>query len=111
MPQRCKVCALGPSTVKELESDFVSGMNRNQLSKKYGVTYDSATFHVNNHLPDRIVKGAEERLQQDGLHLLEKIDELYSWMKVIFQRNYEKNRDGLALKALGEQRNTLELLA
>lgn len=111
MPQACKVCALGPSTVKDLESDYVMGMNTHQLKEKYGVSYGSVQSHLENHLPERIVRGAQIELRQDSLHLLEKIDELYSWMKEIFQRNYDRKKDGLALKALEAQRGTLELLA
>ncbi len=111
MPQACRVCALGPSTVKELETDFIGGMNAYQLKEKYGVSYGSVQAHLENHLPKKIVVHAQVEAQQTSTHLLEKIDDLYAYMKVIFQRNFDRNKDGIALKALEAQKGTLELLA
>ena len=111
MAQVCRVCQLGRSTVRKLEQDYINGLSKMNLSRKYGIGYDSVSNHINNHLTYKIAKGAEKQLTQDGLNLMQKIDELYDYMKIIFQRNFDKKRDGMALKALSEQRFTLELLA
>lgn len=111
MPNTCKTCQLDKKIMKQLEYDFVNGMNKYQLSHKYDVSYDSIAFHLNNHLPMKIAKGAELKSAQEGFNLLQKIDELYNWMSIIFQRNFDKKKDGMALKALAQQRHTLELLA
>jgi len=87
MPRYCKCCELGKKIVKQIEADFIDGVNKNQLAKKYGVSYDSISFHLNNHLPMKIAKGAELQLNQDGFNLIEKIDELYDYTKTIFHRN------------------------
>ena len=60
-----------------------------------------------------IVKAYEKKEVADGIDLLSRIDRLLDRAEDIFQRNYAKETcmgDTLALKALAEQRNTLELL-
>lgn len=111
MPQTCRVCGLSPEKRKQLEIEFINGKNIHQLSKTYGMSESSVKFHTDNHLPEKLVKAAEKTFQLDTTHLVEQIDQLYSWMKIIFQRNYDKGYDRTALKALSEQRNTLQLLA
>lgn len=111
MARACKICELGRRKAHELEQDYINGMNKSNIARKYGVSYDSVCGHIENHLTQKLVKGAELQESQDGFNLMEKIDELHSWTKVIFQRNFDKKRDRMALKALSEQRYTLELLA
>src|SRR5687767_2293758 len=110
MPQRCKVCALGPNKVKQVESAYINGTPILQIARNYSVSRESVTYHVEHHLPEKLVKAAEKTFQLDNTHLVEQIDQLYSWMKKIYERNYEKGYDKTALKALAEQRNTLQLL-
>ena len=111
MAQVCRVCQLGRSTVLKLEQDYINGLSKTNIHRKYGIGYDSVIYHIDNHLPLKIAKATETQITNDGLNLMQKIDELYDYMKVIFQRNFDKKKDHLALKALSEQRFTLELLA
>lgn len=111
MPAKCFVCQLDRSTIKKLEFEFVNGLPVTAISKKYKVSYFSIRQHCENHLPIKVAQGAKEQLNQEGFNLMTKIDELYEWMSIIFRRNFDKKRDNMALKALGEQRHTLELLA
>ena len=89
----------------------MNGLPVTAISKKYKVSYFSIRQHCENHLPIKVAQGAKEQLNQEGFNLMTKIDELYEWMSIIFRRNFDKKRDNMALKALGEQRHTLELLA
>lgn len=42
---------------------------------------------------------------------MERVDKLLGRVEKIFRRNYRKGKDMVALKALSEERNTIELLA
>ncbi|MFC2123419.1 hypothetical protein ACFLU5_01305 [Bacteroidota bacterium] len=111
MAQVCKVCQLGRKTVQKLEQDYVDGLSKSKISRTYDVSYDSVSFHLQNHLPAKVARGAELQLTEDGFNLMERIDQLLERMENIFQRNYDKQHDRLALEALNSQRSTLELLA
>lgn len=111
MPQSCRVCKLPPKERNQLEKSFIDGVNIYQLTKMYGISDTSIKSHVENHLPEKLVKAAEKTFLLDTTHLVDQIDQIYSWMKIIFKRNYDKGYDKTALKALSEQRNTLQLLA
>ena len=111
MSQKCKVCALGNKKVKELEEQYLNGSPMTKLAQKYGVGYDSVVYHLEHHLSHKLVRGMEMKQAEDGFDLLNRIDQVLSRTEEIFQRNFNRKRDRLALEALNSQRNTLELLA
>lgn len=111
MAQVCKACELGSNTVQKLEKDYVDGMSVSSISRKYKVAYFSIRYHIENHLPDKLVKGADKKFAANGFDLMERVDKLLGRVEKIFRRNYRKGKDMVALKALSEERNTIELLA
>lgn len=95
----------------EIDRQIVQGISLSILARKYDVSRDSLHWHKKNHLSGQIAVAYQKIEVQNSIDLLSKIDEILSNAKDIFQRNYDKGRDALALKALTEQRNTLQLLA
>ena len=45
-------------TVQQLERDYVDGMNRHALDRKYKLSYESVTHHIRNHLPAKVARVA-----------------------------------------------------
>ena len=111
MAQKCRVCELGATTVQQIEKDFIDGMSISALSKKYHVAYFSLDYHTKHHLPNKLVTAADRKFAEHGFDLMERVDKLLSRVEKIFRRNYRKGTDVIAIKALSEERNTLELLA
>lgn len=111
MPAQCKVCALGPAVVRQLESDWINGVNVFQLYKKYGPSNDSIHYHLKHHLPKRISDGMKKDLETHSSFAIEEIHGLYQFTKAILQRNYDKQWDKAALKAIAEARGCLQLMA
>ncbi len=113
MSQQCRICEQGNKVVRKLENDYINGMNRGRLAKKYNVSYDSVINHINKHLSPKLVQASKEQDKEAGSEMLEKINSLYDNMQLIFDRNFDKQgkKDYIALKALDSQRYTIELIA
>lgn len=111
MGQGCKVCNLDEKTRKKMEEDYVNGVSVTKIAQKSGIGYDSVYRHMREDVPESLIKAMDEKKLDYGSNLLNKIDDVLDKATTIFKRNYEKERDGMALKALQEKRNTLELLS
>lgn len=105
----CKVCKLPNKTVKKLEDDFINGVPISQIARAYGVSDNSVKFHTTNHLPEKIVKGAQKELEANSSNILGRIEELHGWIKIILERSLDLKHDRTALKAIAEARNTYAL--
>ena len=108
MTQKCQVC--DHPNVKEIERQIVSGKNLSKLSKDYKVSYNSMYNHSQHHVTRQMATAQAQKQMSESMHLLERIDDLIGRTENIFQRNYDKKKDGMALKAIAEQRQTFELL-
>lgn len=109
MAMSCTIC----SNLNRLsiDRDIVQGGNLTSIAKKYDVSYGSLYGHSQNHISRQLAKAWADKDMTESLDMLGRIDQIISRAEKIFRRNYEQGKDLIALKAIGEQRQTLELLA
>jgi hypothetical protein len=109
MSSVCSIC----SHVNRLgiDREIVQGVAIAQLAKKYSLPYWSLYTHARSHVSRQIQQAYEKKNIDAGIDLLTKIDTIIARAEAIFQRNFDRGRDGTALKAIDSQRSTIELLA
>jgi len=109
MGQLCKVC----SHPKRLEIDrmIVSGLSKPEIGRMFGISNDSIRGHAQEHLSRQLVQAFEQKSITQSSELINRIEDLLTKARTIFDRNFEKEKDLVALKALAEQRNTIALIA
>jgi hypothetical protein len=108
MTMICKICS--HTKRLKIDRDIVQGGNLTKIAKKYGVPYHSLYSHSKEHLSRQLVQAWEKKDLAESMNLMHRIDQIIIRADDIFQRNYDKEKDALALKALGEQRATIDLL-
>lgn len=109
MANACRIC--GHSNRLEIDREIVKGGNLAKIAKNFGVPYHSLYSHAQEHVSRQLAQVYEKRQLNQDFDLLSKIDSIISRAEKIFKRNYEAQKDGIALKALDSQRSTIELLA
>ena len=109
MGMACKIC----NHPKRLEIDraLVEGGNISKIAKEYGVPYNALYRHSQEHLSRQLVKAYEMRSSSENMDLMNRIDKMIDNAQTIFQRNFDKKKDYLALQALNSQKGIIELLA
>ncbi len=105
----CPICQ--SSNKLSIDRDLVSGNTMAATARKFDVNYNSLNNHSNNHISRQLAQAWDKKEMESSMNLLGRIDQIISRAEDIFQRNYKAKKDGLALKALDNQRNTIELLA
>lgn len=108
MPQVCHCCTNSQRLL--IDRQLVEGVSIAQVSRSFGIPYNSV-FNHKSHISRQLTQVLARQETIHNFNLLEKIDQIILRAEDLFQRNYDKGRDGLALKALAESRNTVELLA
>jgi hypothetical protein len=109
MPNVCIIC--NHRKRLEIDRELVTGKSKASIARQFNVSHDSLLHHESTHLSRQLVQAYEKKEALESLNLLERIDTLLHRAELIFQRNYDQKRDRTALKALSEQRNTIELLS
>ena len=109
MSQVCRIC--NHTDRLGIDRELAQGKSKAAISRQYGVTTDSLSNHEATHLSRQLTQAYEKKELAESMDLLARIEDILSKAKQIFDRNYKLGKDGLALKALGEQRSTIELLA
>ncbi len=109
MTMACSICNNSKSL--EIDRSLVQGKSHSSIARSYGVNAQAVWRHAENHLSRQLVQAYDKKEMAESMNLLARIEDILDKAKNIFDRNYEQKRDGLALKALSEQRNTIELLA
>ena len=109
MTQVCTICN-HPERL-QIDRMIVKGKSHQKIAREFGVDSQAVRRHGENHLSHQLVKAYEQKDMAENMDLLNRIDKILYKAENIFDRNYEQRKDGLALKALSEQRQTIELLA
>lgn len=109
MGQVCMVCK--NSNRLAIDRMIVSGMPFYRIQKDYGINAGTIKHHAEHHLSRQLVQAMEQKDLSQSSELLHEIEDLLTKAKTIFNRNFERGKDLIALRALSEQRNTLSLLA
>ena len=105
----CAIC--NHPMLKEINQALIEGKNLSEIARTRGVSRNSLEYHQKHHLSRQLVQAYQKKQLTEGFDLLSKIDSILEKLEIIFSRNFHSNKDLLALKALAEQRNTLQLLA
>ncbi len=109
MTMKCKICAHRKRL--QIDREVVKGGNLTKIAKKFGIPYSSLYAHSQNHITRQLAQAMDKKLTIESFDLLSRIDLIIERAEKIFTRNYENNKDFLALQALNSQRSTLELLS
>ncbi len=109
MARTCATCT-HPERL-EIDRALIAGESILKISRLYGVSANSLHNHAQNHLSRQLVQAMEKKQLTQDFDLLNKIDSILTRTEQIFTRNFNKKRDRIALEAIKEQRNTIELLA
>lgn len=109
MAQNCSICQ--HINKLDMEKAYMNGESINKISQKYDVAYHSLYSHLNNHLSRQLVQAYDLKSKDESFDLMGRMDSLLQKAENIFDRNYKNGKDAMALKALGEQRNLIELLS
>jgi hypothetical protein len=66
---------------------------------------------MKNHLSYQLTSQWQKKLSQQNSDLLAELEDMLEKAKNIYDRNYKKGRDRIALESLNSQRNVIQLLA
>ncbi len=108
MGMACSICN-HPQRL-EVDRAIVQGQSYNGVARRFRIDSNSIARHARFHLSRQLVAAYEQKSLTENMDLLGRIDKLLLHAENIFERHYAKRRDLVALKALGETRNTLDLL-
>jgi hypothetical protein len=95
----------------QIDRVCVEGQSYNRVSRRFGVSAYSIAHHTRFHLSRQLVQAYQQKSQIENMNLLGRIDKILLHAENIFERNYNRRRDLVALKALAEQRCTIDMLA
>lgn len=109
MPPTCTICL--HKSRKDIDRAIVEGNAVAAVARDFSVPYSTLWAHAQSHLSKTIVKAHEKQELVIANDLMDRINSIIARAERIFTRNYEKGKDHTALKALAEQRSTIDLLA
>ena len=109
MTQICHICT--HSQRLAIDRAIVEGSGLTNIAKKYNVPYHSLYAHSKTHITRQLLKVMETKGFMEGGELLKTIDDIVIKAKDILNRNYDKGRDVIALKAIDSIKGTVQLLA
>lgn len=108
MPNICLICS-NPARY-EIDRAIIENGNLTEISKNFNVSYNSLYSHAQNHIPKKLAKVFEKQESLKSADLMKKIDDMIEKGQKIFNRNYEKEKDLLALKSLDSLKGVYQLL-
>jgi hypothetical protein len=76
----------------------------------YGVSYDSVTWHLENHMTEKMTLAMEKEKTREGADLLKRINKMMAKLEKIIERN-EYKEDGLSIRGISVWTKMLEVLA
>jgi len=112
MSMKCSICT-DPKRL-QIDKEIVRGGNLSKVAEIYSLQYSSLYRHSKNCISRQLSQAMEKKETEQAFSILENIQTILSRVENIFIRNYDKNSlgtDVVALKAISEQRSTLELLS
>ena len=110
MPRLCKVCQHPDREM--IDRELIGGSRLSELSAIFRVSEDSLARHRDNHLPEALLQASEAESAASADNLLSQLKNLQDSTLRILRANESIHEDhGVALRAIGEARRNLELLA
>ncbi len=108
MTMACKICN-HPNRL-EIDREVVKGTSTATIARNFDLNYNALSNHTMNHISRQLAQVWEKRALEENMNLLGRIDLIIQRAEDIFLRNYKARKDNIALKALDNQKNTMELL-
>ena len=109
MARKCQICT-HPNRL-EIDRDIVGGRALRAIAEKFPLQYQALWRHSTNCISRQLSQAVERQSIEERHNLLSRIDDMLGKAQAILDRNYKAGKDGLALKAIDSQRNTISLLA
>ena len=109
MGKDCQIC-MHPKRV-EIDRELVKGATLARVARFFNVSYNSLWLHKQNHISRQLSTSYEMATLRTDIDLLGTIDDILKKSQIIFDRNFNANKDALALKALDSERSTIQLLS
>jgi len=98
----CSICT-HPAKL-EIDRAILSGQSKSQISRTFGVPYDSVHNHANNHLSRQMLKSHEMRELAESKTLAEEFNNLIARTKAILDKAEAKELHMVSLRAISELR-------
>jgi hypothetical protein len=109
MPNVCAICNCRDRL--QIDREVVEGHSYEAIARRFGVSSGSISNHARVHLSRQLTQAYDRKSMAENMDLLARIDHILSRAEAIFERNFKKHHDVTALKALGEQRQTIDMIA
>ena len=109
MGKTCKVCS--HPQVDEINRLLISSRNISELSRRFGVPWDSLKRHRELHLPVKLAKAQKAVEVAQAGSLLEQVQSLQRKALSILNKAEAAGQLSVALAGIREARSCLELLA
>jgi len=109
MPRTCTICN-HPSR-GEIERALVDGVPFRNIAAQFGTSTTALVRHKQDHLPPALAQAKQAELAANGDDLLSRIEALQQKTLSILSKAESQGDNVTALKAIGEARRNLELLA
>lgn len=106
-----KVCLTCSSSNRlQAERLYVQGKSIAEISRTFGLPYDSVWTHMNEHLSRQLIQAARKKQVIEGTTIINEVEELIKRTKVILDRAEESEKYDIAVRAIAEARSGYELL-
>jgi len=109
MAMNCGICIHEKRL--EIDRQLVRGGSIASVARDFMVSEHALWRHSKNHISKNLVRAMEKQDTTISLDLMTTIESILKKTETIFKRNFEKEHDTTALKALDSQRSTIDLLA
>lgn len=109
MSTQCTVC--NHPELKEIEKLIVEGKPNTVIANKFDLNHQAIRRHGNRHLPRRLVLAQKRKEQSHNETILDHLDGIVKDTKNILDEALADGHKSLALKAIRESRNNMELLS
>jgi len=112
MGRQCRVC--NHDQRAGIDKEIVENKNLSEIARKYDISRHSLDYHAKNHISKGLAKAYKMKKADHNLDLLNRVEAMLEKSEKIFDRNYDRDSatgDKVALRAISEHRQTLELLA
>jgi hypothetical protein len=109
MPRKCTIC--NHPNRHDIDLALVEGGAYRVIAKQFGVSSSSTLRHKNKHLPDSMVRAHKARQAANADNLLANVCKLQRRAGRILRSAEQSGDHRIALSAIREIRNTIELLA
>ena len=109
MARKCKVCS--HPKLNEINQSLIQSRNISELSRKYGIPWDSLKRHKELHLPALLQKAQEAEEVSQADTLLAQVEELKAKAWKLLNKAERAGDLRTALSGVREAKGCLELLA